>query len=152
MLKAYYTWLPIFETIEATNLQRCFNIVTLSLLITVVMNLQFSLLSSLSLLCLTALHYHFSPITLQLVTSHSIPITHYDTGSVQPLPYPLPINEGHCIHYQPITHYSLIELSSVPITSPLLGSFRQLNFSLIIITEQHTLLIIISIKISNSNE
>ena len=38
------------------------------------------------------------------------------------------------------THYSFIELSSVPITSPLLGSFRQFNFSLIIITKQHRLL------------
>ena len=41
-LKAYYTWLPFFVTIEAKNLRRCFNNVTLSLLITVVFNLQFS--------------------------------------------------------------------------------------------------------------
>ena len=79
--QSFYTGLLIVVAIEAINWMSI-NIVTLSLLITVVMSLQFSLLSPLSLLCLTARHYHFSPIILQLVASHSILITHYDTDSV----------------------------------------------------------------------
>ena len=122
MLKAYLTWLRIFVTntsYKPEAPQYCHIIITNN--------------------------SRYKPIVL-ITLSIFITLSHSST-----LSFPLPIMKlTQCSHYHTryslmrvtasITHYSFIELSSVPITSTLLGSFRQFSFSLIIITKQHRLL------------